>query len=254
MAQWHVSTRFRSDQLLSCNGSVIESISQLAGLRFHQRYHTWPSSLQPTPYEIMGIQKYEKYSKSRYYDLVKIYHPDRKASPVYEKLPKDERLARYRLIVDAHTILSDDRKRSAYDKHGRGWNLESRRRHFGNWTDLDAIYYGRSDERGHYDGEREFLQQLIGSKSFICLIVVIVTFAQTCALLSSVAKSERQMRQTDEHCRVLMDRRRERALNMRTLVAQMESFLLKRDPSGLGLLPTEEPLYHEFLPLCSYKD
>lgn len=200
----------------------------------------------------MGIKKDAKYLKSRYFDLVKIYHPDSKASPLARKLPKEECLARYRLIVDAHEILSDDQKRLAYDAYGLGWTLPSRSRGLRRRSSPDTRYYGWNKDGSDHEADGEFFKLLSGNKKFICFILVIVTFAQTCVFLSSLAKAELQMRQTDEQCRELMTRHRDRALGLRTLIAQVERLLLKRDPSGMGLLPTEEPFYREMLPLCSY--
>ena len=89
----------------------------------------------PTPYEIFKLHPSAPYSKRRFYELVKLYHPDStgqscaipssttsKSSidPYY--LPASLRLYRYRLIVQAHTILSDPAKRAAYDRYGAGWD------------------------------------------------------------------------------------------------------------------------------------
>ncbi|KAJ5449020.1 hypothetical protein N7445_003841 [Penicillium cf. griseofulvum] len=143
-------------------------------------------------------------------------------------LPREERLTRYRLIVDAHAILSDDQKRSAYDSFGLGWALSSINRRFDS-------------------------QSWKNTSKFICLVLVFlvrVTLAQTCVLLSSLAKLELQRKRIDEQCRDLIDRHRDRALGLSTLVAQMERLLLKRDPSGMGL--AQEPFYRDMLPLCEY--
>ncbi|KAJ4291179.1 J domain-containing protein 1 [Kalmusia sp. IMI 367209] len=86
----------------------------------------WPEAevphRSPTPYQILGCSKRGQYTKHRFYSLVKLYHPDRCAtsSPIAH-LPHAVRLERYRLLVAAHTILSDDAKRKAYDTWGLGW-------------------------------------------------------------------------------------------------------------------------------------
>jgi hypothetical protein len=61
------------------------------------------------------------YTKSRFYQLVKIYHPDRSNS-YDDNLSHTVKMERYRLIVAANDILSDPTKRSAYDRLGAGWN------------------------------------------------------------------------------------------------------------------------------------
>jgi curved DNA-binding protein CbpA len=60
------------------------------------------------------------YSKTRFHELVKLYHPDRIAS-FDNDVPQAVRIERYRLIIAAHTILSDPTRRSAYDRFGAGW-------------------------------------------------------------------------------------------------------------------------------------
>ncbi|KAL1602850.1 J domain-containing protein 1 [Paraconiothyrium brasiliense] len=88
---------------------------------------SWPDAVpphrSPTPYQILRCERGHAYTKHRFYSLVKLYHPDRAdtTSPVAH-LPHAVRLERYRLLVAAHTILSDDAKRKAYDAWGLGWS------------------------------------------------------------------------------------------------------------------------------------
>ncbi|CAI6338969.1 unnamed protein product [Periconia digitata] len=87
---------------------------------------SWPAPVHPnttpTPYQILHCSPNDAYSKHRFYSLVKLYHPDRSVStsPV-ASLPHAVRVERYRLLVAAHAILSDDSKRKAYDAYGHGW-------------------------------------------------------------------------------------------------------------------------------------
>ncbi|KAF2174875.1 hypothetical protein K469DRAFT_704060 [Zopfia rhizophila CBS 207.26] len=76
----------------------------------------------PTPYQILSTSRGEAYTKHRFYSLVKLYHPDRchPSSPVAH-LPHAVRLERYRLLIAAHSILSDPSRRQAYDLWGHGW-------------------------------------------------------------------------------------------------------------------------------------
>jgi curved DNA-binding protein CbpA len=86
----------------------------------------WPEAVRPhktpTPYQILKCTRGERYTKQRFYALVKLYHPDRghAASPI-AALPLHVRLERYRMLVTAHDILSDVEKRKAYDAWGHGW-------------------------------------------------------------------------------------------------------------------------------------
>lgn len=75
----------------------------------------------PTPYQIFALKKNEAYSKSRFYQLVKVYHPDR-SSTSESGISHEIKSERYRLVVAANIILSDPAKRSAYDRMGAGWD------------------------------------------------------------------------------------------------------------------------------------
>ena len=93
-----------------------------------QDRHPWPTPLSgkscPTPYQIFAMKRNATYSKTRFYELVKIYHPDRNGTSEGggSGIPHIVRIERYRLIVAAHNILSDPTKRSAYDRFGAGWD------------------------------------------------------------------------------------------------------------------------------------
>lgn len=83
----------------------------------------WPdlgeSKRIPTPYQIFNQSPGEQYSKRRFYDLVKIYHPDRTNANATNS--EGNSLERYRLVIAANDILSDPDKRAAYDRYGVGW-------------------------------------------------------------------------------------------------------------------------------------
>ncbi|KAG4026595.1 hypothetical protein MFRU_039g00730 [Monilinia fructicola] len=76
----------------------------------------------PTPYQIFNQRKGSPYSKQRFYELVKLYHPDKHGIDTHDGLDYDTKLSRYRLIVAANDILSNPVKRNAYDTYGAGWN------------------------------------------------------------------------------------------------------------------------------------
>lgn len=84
----------------------------------------WPKTKNPTPYEIFNQSKFAPYSKKKFFDLVKHYHPDRHIHhtlPSQNVLSHAAKLERYRLIVAANSILCDPAKRRAYDLYGAGW-------------------------------------------------------------------------------------------------------------------------------------
>lgn len=77
----------------------------------------------PTPYQIFDQKKGSPYSKQKFYDLVKLYHPDRhNIKGMSNDLSHATKLERYRLVIAANEILSDPVKRRAYDSYGAGWN------------------------------------------------------------------------------------------------------------------------------------
>ena len=87
----------------------------------------WPevtaANAIPTPYQIFNQRKGSPYSKQRFYELVKLYHPDRhEHSGSEDGLSYSTKVERYRLVVAANDILSDPVKRGAYDCYGAGWN------------------------------------------------------------------------------------------------------------------------------------
>lgn len=87
----------------------------------------WPevtsANATPTPYQIFNQKKGAPYSKQRFYELVKIYHPDRHdySSCCGDEISNATKLERYRLVVAANNLLSDPVKRGAYDAYGAGW-------------------------------------------------------------------------------------------------------------------------------------
>ncbi|KAI9669154.1 MAG: hypothetical protein M1829_005155 [Trizodia sp. TS-e1964] len=105
--------------------TIREGIARLH--KGQQRRHIWPETVDskypPTPYQIFNEQPGAPYSKQRFYELVKLYHPDRYGKdPSLKNLSPEVMLHRYRLVVAANALLSDPIKRSAYDRYGAGWN------------------------------------------------------------------------------------------------------------------------------------
>ncbi|OAA49681.1 Heat shock protein DnaJ [Metarhizium rileyi] len=93
---------------------------------------SWPPSPHPTPYEILGMQPSSTpYTKRRFYQLVKLYHPDthdKDDQPASSRqLSRAVRLERYHLVVAANDLLSDPNRRRLYDHHGIGWTGGSSR-------------------------------------------------------------------------------------------------------------------------------
>ncbi|KAH7155161.1 hypothetical protein B0J13DRAFT_219506 [Dactylonectria estremocensis] len=82
----------------------------------------WPKTPNPTPYDIFSMRRDDPYTKHRFFQLVKLYHPDKHShDSAVQHVPTATRLERYRLIVAANDLLSDPNKRSLYDSQGVGW-------------------------------------------------------------------------------------------------------------------------------------
>lgn len=82
----------------------------------------WPKSANPTPYEIFGLPPTATSAeiKKRYYQLAKKYHPDsRSASAEAEQ----ERLTRFRKVVQANELLSTTRGRRLYGNSSFDMNV-----------------------------------------------------------------------------------------------------------------------------------
>ncbi|RMD41986.1 hypothetical protein DV735_g3133, partial [Chaetothyriales sp. CBS 134920] len=196
-----------------------------------------PISPRPTPYEIFDIRPSGAYSKRQFYELVKIYHPDRHAHHVrlapdhpIATLPRLERLERYRLVVRAHEILSDPAKRQAYDASGAGWDDHSsdpstrpraRARAaadadaescFENatWEDWER-WYARTAHPGHAQGPQAYGGNFFNPNLFASLVIVVAVisgiFQATHVGQYSGTIEERAIALTDQTRQFLTERR-----------------------------------------------
>lgn len=110
----------------------------------------FPKKRNPDPYEIFHLAHTANAAeiKTRYYELVKIYHPDKLEHPS----AADQE--RFRKIVAAYDILGDKAKRNAYD-HGRptwvGHGAPQRRPHgsYTGWRPMNA-----RDWESFYENQR----------------------------------------------------------------------------------------------------
>ncbi|TLD11592.1 hypothetical protein PspLS_11550 [Pyricularia sp. CBS 133598] len=121
-------TRSRTSTIVKNNHKSL-SIGNPRGVRqkhdrwphAHHILTRWPSRPDCSPYDVLEQPKNGPYNKRRFYELVMVYHPDRWIHGTYHDIPKQTRVERYRLILDANAILSDPVRRRAYDEYGVGW-------------------------------------------------------------------------------------------------------------------------------------
>ncbi|KAM5433108.1 J domain-containing protein 1 [Microsporum ferrugineum] len=235
---------------------------------------SWPTSPSFTPYDLFRLERNAPYSKKRFYQLVKIYHPDGRCNghPQCKDLPESVRLQRYRLLVAAHELLSNPTKRSEYDRFGRGWFQReelfgargpaaknamdayySRRRQadptiFRNasWEDWEQYYSRRS-------GKHQQQTQSTGAshETFASLFVLLAIFggvAQAVSIGKYSSFVEDRVKKVNEECgRFLEGRRHQTVSEMDSVDERVQHFLKRRDPSGYGLKEEEEETYRKLL-------
>ncbi|EFP74242.1 uncharacterized protein PGTG_00198 [Puccinia graminis f. sp. tritici CRL 75-36-700-3] len=86
----------------------------------------FPSSRSPSPFEIFHLPRSASTSqiKERYYQLVKLYHPDVAGSKSNgaSSLQEEEITRRFKLIRDAYELLSSPSRRQRYINFHEGWH------------------------------------------------------------------------------------------------------------------------------------
>ncbi|BGP41384.1 hypothetical protein JCM10449v2_005362 [Rhodotorula kratochvilovae] len=100
--------------------------------------YPFPRGKDPSPFEIFHFRREDKLTpkavKARYLQLVKIYHPDRRAaaspsSPSTKKKAKSPAAPdadhEFKAIVAAYELLSSPSRRDAYLRSGLGWGTTS---------------------------------------------------------------------------------------------------------------------------------
>ena len=229
----------------------------------------------PTPYEIFELDKGAIYTKHRFYELVKIYHPDRSGyiGNICGNISHGERLERYRLVVLAHEILSDPIKRRAYDSHGAGWGdhqgygtRHTRGYHdarrdspFGFGPDCDSSpfanatwedwerWYRRTDNSGRRQDYGGTYVNPNAFASFIILLAVISGVAQaTRAGQYSGTLEERAQAFSEETSLFLSSRADHLKEQNITSDGRIKHFLERRDPTKYGLKEDEEGVYKKY--------
>ncbi|KAL2163314.1 hypothetical protein VTH06DRAFT_5371 [Thermothelomyces fergusii] len=221
----------------------------------------WPTSPNPTPYEILGHPRDSPYNKARYFQLAKLYHPDRYHHTSSDGIPAETKLERYRLIVAAHEILSNPQKKRLYDLYGFGWDNQADprmqyreadrawRREPGNahmnatWEDWEQWYQQRNGNGGK---QEEVFTSNIAFMAIVSAFLMIGTWSQmTRAGTNSISLIEMRDKQHAAISKELQERRNRRAGLDRE--ARVENFVRQRDlekwahdPAGHGLRVPED--------------
>lgn len=238
--------------------------SQRTSPRDQQCWPDVPSpNAVPTPYQILRLKKDSPYSKRRYYELVKIYHPDRNGlecgSSDIDVLPQSAKTERYRLIVTAHEILSDPVKRSAYDKSGAGWDGQpeygATRYDWGQHNDSRWSGFDTNDspfrnatwedwEKWYQRGRAKQEPVCFSNGGFLLLVltaVFLVGFGQSIRVGDYSEVFQRQVEKVHDDASMAVRQRRTESQGFGNRDERLQNFLRIRDPQGYGITdPTEE--------------
>ncbi|KAL2867106.1 J domain-containing protein [Aspergillus lucknowensis] len=217
---------------------------------------SWPSSSSFTPYDVIGQARGAPYSKHRFYELVKIYHPDRPCNghPLCKDISPEVRLQRYRIVITAHEILSDPTRRAAYDQTGMGWSFNpatSSRARTGPYPDPVYANATWEDWERWYNRDQPKQQTIVDHGTFVAFVVLLFFLggALQASWLTHVNTGyEDRLRELNEQStRFLNERRKNTVSQMASSDAKVQHFLVRRDPSGYGLKGEEEHVYQKAL-------
>ncbi|KAI1344385.1 hypothetical protein F5Y15DRAFT_110876 [Xylariaceae sp. FL0016] len=217
--------------------------------------HVWPSCPHPTPYDIFNQQRHAPYSKAKFYELVKIYHPDRHRVSSGPAISQRERLERYRLVVTAHEILSDPVKRRAYNLYGAGWgdvrSMSSDCRNYDkSWRDepgnpsMNATWEDWERWYGEKNGEKKKQQPLYMSNELfvgvLCAFVVIGSMGQA-RRANTTTMNVVEMRD-QKHTAISQDmRHKQHSQALLNRHERIESFLRQRDGWNIASSTSSAP-------------
>lgn len=231
----------------------------------------------PTPYQIFQQKKTDPYSKRRFYELVKQYHPDRHSHDNHglgqPPLPQAIMIDRYRLVVAANDILSHPAKRKSYDECGAGWDgrPEARFRRDqwsydsdGRWTGFEdnntspfrnatwedwEKWYQRNDRRKRQPREPVYFSNG-GFLSLIAVLACLGGIGQATRMGDHSVSYLKKLESTHADCSQDAQRRKEQAQGYGNLDKRVESFLKTREQAGIPtplqdnprrLLPPPDP-------------
>ena len=214
----------------------------------------------PSPYQIFHIEKSAPYSKRHFYELVKLYHPDRHGN---EQNPSKVnglsyvvKMERYRLVVAANDILSDPEKRKAYDRYGAGWNgrpdsglamhnwshntgtrwsgfdHNSSPAHCATWEDWEKWY----EKENGGKGKQEVVY--VSNAGFLSLVIIVIAlsgFSQATRVGDHSRTFLEQIEAVHGECSDNIKSRRRESHSFGNKDERLQNFLRTRDETGIPL-------------------
>lgn len=224
--------------------------------------HQWPTAPSFTPYDILRQEPAAPYSKWRYYELVKLYHPDLQSDDRrnFKNVSDEVRLQRYRLIVAAHEILSNPEKRAAYDRDGTGWH--SHPDHPDSKTDSKAYAWAADNDASifnngtwedwekYHNRNKPKQVQMVSHGTFISFMLLLVLFggfAQASWITQTQLGLDQRVQEMNAKSARLLAKRRQQTDELKSREHRVQNFLIRRDPTGSGLKEEEEPVYKQVL-------
>lgn len=222
----------------------------------------WPelasATAIPSPYQIFHLKKTAPYSKRHFYELVKLYHPDRHGhqhnSAKVNGLPHTVKMERYRLVVAANDILSDPEKRKAYDCYGAGWNgqsdsdfskhnwshntgtrwsgfdYDSSPSHCATWEDWERWY------QRDRSGKAKQAPVYFSNGGFVSLIIIVIAlsgFGQATRVGDYSRTFWKRIEAVHGDCSYSIQTRRKESYNFGNKDERLQSFLRTREESGI---------------------
>ena len=233
----------------------------------------WPDlpspNAVPTPYQILRLKEDSPYSKHRFYELVKIYHPDKSClesgSSDTDILPRSTKTQRYYLIVTAHNILSDPVKRKAFDKYGAGWEGRPEngapKSNWGHSNDArwsgfdtnDSPFRNATWEDWEKWYQRDKVKQepvYLSNGGFLMLVlaaVFLAGFGQSIRVEDYSNLFQRRVRKCHDDATMAIRQRRTESQGFGNRDERLQNFLRTRDPDGFGVIDPTEESYRELL-------
>ena len=233
----------------------------------------WPAlsstSLIPTPYQIFHQKKSAPYSKRRFYELVKLYHPDlcSQEQSLAKSLPSSVKIERYLLVVAANIILSDPTKRTAYDRFGSGWDghLDAGVTKYG-WdrnNNNGCSGFGAHDSPANNatweDWERWYQRDTkpkqeplhFSNGGFFVIVVILIALGgigQVTKLGGYSNPFLERMDKVHDDCSKGIRSRRQVSQRFGNKDERVERFLQTRDPYGYGVLRSRNKTHRPLLP------